>query len=542
MASIPASLLALALLGSGQTVLLDFHADWCGPCRQLEPTISQLADRGYPVHKVNVDQHRALASQYGVESIPCLVLLVDGREVDRRVGGASLAELESMFAQAGVAPAGRGAPQQFRGQSPDPKPVGPLVPVEFPAVEAAAPFTPGSTARHAAAPPRTTATAPSPRASRPSSADDMHERLLAAAVRLKVHDPDGHSWGSGTVIDARAGEALVLTCGHIFRDSQGRGRIEVDLFAPGSPRGLTGELIGYDDKADVGLVSIRTDFNLTPIPVAPSDYAIAPGDAVFTIGCSNAADPTVEESRINSIGKFLGPPNLQVAGQPVDGRSGGGLVSADGYVIGVCNAADPSDNEGLFAALDSIHAALDTSNLSFVYQELPSDTRASGVAAAEPPDMPSRMPDVELPSIRGSQTGAAQPTSLQGTPRDDILVSHPALSEVGPDKVDAGRGLSDAERAALSAIEAKAGGAEVICVIRPLADPRAKSEIIVLDNASSAFLEQLASEQVRQDSRRLTSLNQSGGTRTKQVMPSRPATSASVDNGPPQWQARATRH
>ena len=56
--------------------------------------------------------------------------------------------------------------------------------------------------------------------------------LIAASVRLRVEDADGHSCGSGTIIDARGGEALILTCGHIFRDSKGKGRIEVDLPGP----------------------------------------------------------------------------------------------------------------------------------------------------------------------------------------------------------------------------------------------------------------------------------------------------------------------
>ena len=48
-------------------------------------------------------------------------------------------------------------------------------------------------------------------------------------MRLRIDDADGHSVGSGTIIDTRSGEALVLTCGHIFRDSQGKGKITIDL-------------------------------------------------------------------------------------------------------------------------------------------------------------------------------------------------------------------------------------------------------------------------------------------------------------------------
>ena len=47
-----------------------------------------------------------------------------------------------------------------------------------------------------------------------------------------------------------------------------------------------------------------------------------------SVGCNNGEDPTVQRSRINSLDRFLGPPNLQVAGQPIIGRSGGGLFSA----------------------------------------------------------------------------------------------------------------------------------------------------------------------------------------------------------------------
>src|SRR6185369_6092068 len=64
----------------------------------------------------------------------------------------------------------------------------------------------------------------------PSAPDHLSARLLAATVRIKIDDGGSQSVGSGTIIDSRSGEALVLTCGHIFRDSGGKRPITVDLF------------------------------------------------------------------------------------------------------------------------------------------------------------------------------------------------------------------------------------------------------------------------------------------------------------------------
>ncbi len=75
-------------LSQGKLMMVDFWADWCGPCRMLGPMIEQLADR-YPdvvVGKVNVDDEQELALRYGVMSIPTVIFFKDGKEIDRKVG------------------------------------------------------------------------------------------------------------------------------------------------------------------------------------------------------------------------------------------------------------------------------------------------------------------------------------------------------------------------------------------------------------------------------------------------------------------------
>ena len=194
---------------------------------------------------------------------------------------------------------------------------------------------------------------------------------MNASVRLRVDDAKGHSFGTGTIVDVHGQDALILTCGHIFRDSKGQGRITVELFAPGAEKSLAGELIRYDLDRDVALVGIKTRSRLAPIRIAGPSYAVRQGQPVFSIGCNHGDDPTVMRGRINAVNKYLGPDNLTASGRPVDGRSGGGLFSADGYLVGVCNAADPQSEEGLYAAYRSIHDELDQSGLSFVYQSRP---------------------------------------------------------------------------------------------------------------------------------------------------------------------------
>jgi len=89
------------VLAGNDVVLVDCYAEWCGPCKMMEPAIDGVAaDTDAAVAKVDIDRNQGLARQLGARSVPTLVVFAGGEPVDRQVGAQSRAALEALVERA----------------------------------------------------------------------------------------------------------------------------------------------------------------------------------------------------------------------------------------------------------------------------------------------------------------------------------------------------------------------------------------------------------------------------------------------------------
>lgn len=401
------TLFAWAGPAGADSILLEFHSPNCPPCRAMEPVVSELIARGVPVRQVDVQAEPQLAQRYRIGSTPTYVIMQKGREVTRLVGAQSVSQLYAALQQN---PGGELVPTRSEIAAPPARNTNihaaqtRLAPLHAPSNSRASSANrsaqPGDVdSNHVGEPTRddqwqSLASLPPTTADRGGPPEDRGaeampsasyagavERAQAATVRLRVHDGRGYGAGTGTIIDVHGEEALVLTCGHLFRDGDGKGKIEVDIFVAGQPRTVTGQLIDYDaGDRDIGLVAIRPGISVKPVEVVRENDVMKVGQVAFSFGCDRGDPPSRRDTRITGVNKYnqnIDGSNLEISGAPIDGRSGGGLFDERGRLIGVCNAADYKSDIGIYTGPGSIHWQLDRVQLARLYKADPNGSLAN---------------------------------------------------------------------------------------------------------------------------------------------------------------------
>ena len=120
------ALAVVATMGvAGDSQLYYFSSSWCIPCREMQPRIERVVQAGFDVKKIDFDQHPDAGTRFGVSAVPSLILVQDGRIVDRIDRLATLAEIGKMLQRHGVTPTAkvqRERPSTIRGQTPPGKP------------------------------------------------------------------------------------------------------------------------------------------------------------------------------------------------------------------------------------------------------------------------------------------------------------------------------------------------------------------------------------------------------------------------------------
>jgi thiol-disulfide isomerase/thioredoxin len=498
--------LAAATTAGPQDVLYDFYSTSCGPCQMMMPTVHKLHAQGYPIVKVNISERPDLAQRFGIDVVPTFVLVVGGRERQRISGWQDESTLRTMLAQIPQPQPSRtrSIPIQTIDEPVKPKPKWnfhlplPSFPgkknnvVEVDTVsQTSGSGSSGSRVRGVSVTPDNPAPTAGSDTEKDNPFDDASQRadsadaektgdstlarMLASSVRIRVKDKKGAYFGSGVVIHSVPGKSVVLTCGHVLRDATRETQIEVDVLEERRPRMYHGTIVKFDLDADVGLLTIPSSPVLAACPVAAADESVRKSDTVISIGCSGGAHPSVERLRVTKLNRYLGPDTIECTGLPVQGRSGGGLFTTQGHVVGICTNADPVERRGVYAGLNPIHGLLHVSGLDELIPAAARDSRtmvADAQADREEPDTAGVSPASKL-EAELAQMSRTQPKRSADT--NETAMNLPAGA--GDDS-----STKDLE------------GAEVICIIRSANQAKGASRVVIINRASKKFLSYLTGE------------------------------------------------
>lgn len=414
-------------LQTPDTVLLEFQADWCGPCRRVSPTVDALAAAGYRVERIDVDRQPTLAARYAVENIPCFVAVRQGRETGRIVGGCSYQQLETLLK--------RGTPTK---RTPN-------------------------TATANLQPETLDLRSPKPAW--------RYERAVgprAAIVRIYSQvGATSRSIGSGTLVKWN-GRIVVLTARHVVKDAR---KITIEL---STKRTLGARVVKADAVWDCAVLELSGD----PVGVTPAELEL--GDAAMQRdgdrldSCGYGADGRLA---CNS-GLFLGYRRSAEAAQGPDdwfiisghargGDSGGPVFNAQGRVVGVLWGTD--GREVVCVQAGRLHRLLDAA------VPAPKPLKAEQLTTI------SRNPTPAKESACGCPVSQESPTELDATASYGKKQPLMKWRDGAQQKDD----LLDARIEALIALQERQARAAVAAALKPAPPANEPAKIDAKDDQAS---------------------------------------------------------
>jgi len=316
----------LALAQVGDCLAIVFVDPDHPDSQSMEQVAAQAIEMGWAIRRVDARRESHVTQRWRIHTAPTTVLTQGGREVDRILGPVNWTELYRRMIRFSAPDSIRNSPLAPNGSKPKVD-VDSLVPMQ----RSVAPLTP----------------------------EPLPSDPARATVRIMVDEPDSHAIGSGTVIQCDAQGAVVLTCGHLFRDRTPKSIITVERFENGAPVKYGAELIDYQiEDVDIGLLLFHPNQAVPVAQVAQHVEHLAQGDPVYSMGCDHGQAPSRRDSQVTKLNRYLGSANIETAGAPVQGRSGGGLFNRRGELVGVCFAADTQLDEGLYCGISVVQDQL----------------------------------------------------------------------------------------------------------------------------------------------------------------------------------------
>ncbi len=455
-------------------LLLDFTAGYCQPCQQMVPLLQRMEHDGFPIRRIDITEEHDISRRYQVERIPTLVLLVNGREVKRFVGLTAESELRREMNSAARALRPQNQPEETALVADNSNTI------PSPDQDRSNGEKSGQRSLFGSFADRLrrvlgggdSKTEPMVfRGQDPGAATNPPDALVsafAATVRIRVHDSRREDTGSGTICNSQAGASHILTCAHLFTGFEKDAAIEVDVFNGEDAKRFPATIVGGDHNSDLAVIRIQNAKPLPSILLHSTPPSVKIDQPLLSFGCDKGAVPSPLRTSVSKILPYLGPANLTCSTPPEKGRSGGGLFDASGALVGVCSAADPERNEGLYMAHQAVMAIIQHCQVSHLVNGTITPT------SSNPPDAGLIATNQESPQ-----------GTTERSPFDDLV------NDVAP--IQDGKVPTSMNNSNNPASESPQSRPEITVVIDPKT-PGGQKRVIVIPHASAWLVELITGE------------------------------------------------